>query len=49
MKTFIKTTVAQAKAQGYKVVGSRFAMNLYKEKARLVVQDVRRGPVSVEH
>ena len=49
MGTFTRTTVARARALGHKVLGSRFAINAGKEKARLVVQDVRRGPVSVEH
>jgi len=49
MKVFTKTTVEDAKKQGLKIIGTRFAMNKAKRKARLVVQDVRRGPVSPEH
>jgi len=49
MNTFIKTTAAEAKEKGYKIIGTRFAMNKAKGKARLVAQDVRRGPVSPEH
>ena len=50
MRTFLnKTTVAEAKANGYRVIGTRFVMNKALEKARLVVQDVRRGKVEPEH
>ena len=49
MNTFIRTTAAEAEAKGYKIIGARFAMSKAKGKARLLVQDVRRGPVSPEH
>ena len=38
-----------AKKEGIRVIGTRFAMNKAKQKARLVVQDVRHGMVEAEH
>eukprot|EP00971_Amphidinium_carterae_P164138 3253996-Amphidinium_carterae.1 len=42
-------TIGEAQADGYKVIGTRFMRDHRKRKSRLVVQDVRRGPVDPEH
>eukprot|EP00971_Amphidinium_carterae_P310368 6167656-Amphidinium_carterae.2 len=39
----------KAQADGYKVIGTGFMRDHRKLKSRLVVQDVRRGPVDPEH
>eukprot|EP00971_Amphidinium_carterae_P339031 6476627-Amphidinium_carterae.2 len=48
--TFAKRMkTADAIADGYQIIGSRFMVDKHKRKARLVVQDIRRGPVQPEH
>jgi len=49
MGTFTEASIDEVKGQGLKVIGSRFVMDRFKKKARLVVQDVRKGPISPEH
>eukprot|EP00971_Amphidinium_carterae_P352089 6492420-Amphidinium_carterae.1 len=42
-------SIEEARASGYKVISTRFVRDQNKRKSRLVVQDIRRGPVSPEH
>eukprot|EP00971_Amphidinium_carterae_P230314 4570701-Amphidinium_carterae.1 len=42
-------TITEAREKGLRVIPTRFMVYSRKEKARLVVQDVRKGPVQIEH
>eukprot|EP00971_Amphidinium_carterae_P212819 4223876-Amphidinium_carterae.1 len=44
-----KVSVTEAKQQGMRIIGTRFLRDSHKQKSRLVVQDVRHGPVNPEH
>eukprot|EP00971_Amphidinium_carterae_P131039 2596133-Amphidinium_carterae.1 len=42
-------TIEEARHRGLKVISTRFLVDSRKGKSRLVVQDIRRGPVQMEH